>query len=175
MKKILVVVLTCMVFFSFTACGRNGNPKEGNTSETSVINENNSADEHNKSETDGTKEVINMNITVGSTAFTATLEDNETTKAFITQLPLTVDMSEHNGNEKYNYLSNDLRKNLASSPGTINEGDLMLYGNNCLVLFYKTFNTSYSYVKLGQINDTTGLAKALGTGNVKVTFSIPKN
>jgi hypothetical protein len=48
----------------------------------------------------------------------------------------------------------------------------MLYGNNCLVLFYKTFNTSYSYVKLGQINDTAGLEEALGSGGARATFSI---
>lgn len=48
----------------------------------------------------------------------------------------------------------------------------MLYGNNCLVLFYNTFNTSYSYVKLGHIDNTTDLNKAVGLGSVKVTFSI---
>ena len=55
---------------------------------------------------------------------------------------------------------------------TINEGDLMLYGSNTVVLFYKTFKTSYSYVKLGHISDTAGLAKALGSGSVRVTFSV---
>lgn len=115
--------------------------------------------------------MITMNIKGGSSTFTATLEDNNTAKAFIKQLPLTVDMSELNGNEKYNYLSNNLRADTSSCPGRINEGDLMLYGNNCLVLFYKTFNTSYSYVKLGHINNTSGLAEALGSGSAKVTFS----
>lgn len=46
----------------------------------------------------------------------------------------------------------------------------MLYGDNCLVLFYKTFNTSYNYVKLGHIDNSAGLAKLLDTGNVKVTL-----
>lgn len=113
-----------------------------------------------------------MIIIVGSTTFTATLENNNTAKALVVQLPLTMDMSELNGNEKYNNLSSNLHANTASCPGKINEGDLMLYSNNCLVLFYKTFNTSYSYVKLGHINKTTGLAKALGSGNARVTFSV---
>lgn len=87
----------------------------------------------------------NINITVGNKSFTATLEDNDTAKALVKQLPLTVDMSELNGNEKYHNLSGNLRADRSISPDRsdrIHKGDLMLYGNNCLVLSYKTFNTS---------------------------------
>lgn len=118
------------------------------------------------------KKMITINIIVGNKTFTATLEDNDTAKVLVKQLPLTADMSELNGNEKYNNLSGNLRADTSTCPGRINEGDLMLYGNNCLVLFYKTFSTSYSYVKLGHIDNTTGLTEALGSGSVKVTFSI---
>jgi len=178
MKKILPVFFTLVVIFTFVGCS-NTTANEGYTSsEKPAVSTNKSIDEQNKSQTNSTKEaapvkkMMTMNITVGDTRFTATLEDNETAKAFVKQLPLTVDMSELNGNEKYNYLSSNLSADTSSCPGNINEGDLMLYGNNCLVLFYKTFNTSYSYVKLGHIDNTTGLAKAIGSGNVKVTFSV---
>jgi len=116
--------------------------------------------------------VHTMNVTVGSTTFTATLEDNDTAKALVAQLPLKMDMSELNGNEKYSFLSGNLSVDMSSCPDTINEGDIMLYSNNCIVIFYKSFNTSYSYVKLGHINNTTGLANALGPGYVQVGFSI---
>lgn len=33
----------------------------------------------------------------------------------------------------------------------------MLYGNNCLVVFYKSFNTSYSYTKIGHIDNLSDL------------------
>ena len=122
--------------------------------------------------TTSNKKDVKMNIKVNNTTFTATLEDNDTTKALIQQLPLTVDMSDHNGNEKYKNLESNVRANESSCPGTINEGDLMLYSDNCLVLFYETFNTSYSYVKLGHIDNTAGFTKAIGSGSVKVTFSV---
>lgn len=110
-----------------------------------------------------------INIIVGSKTFTATLADSETGEAFAALLPLTVTMNELNGNEKYHYLSSSL-PTAAYQPGTIHAGDLMLYGNNCVVLFYETFNSSYSYTRLGAIDDPSGLVEALGVGNVSVRF-----
>ena len=55
-------------------------------------------------------------------------------------------------------------------PGIIHAGDLMLYGNNCVVLFYETFNSSYSYTRIGALDDPSGLAAALGSGDVSVRF-----
>ncbi|MBQ7697087.1 MAG: hypothetical protein IJT35_00695, partial [Paludibacteraceae bacterium] len=56
-------------------------------------------------------------------------------------------------------------------PGTIEAGDLLLYGNNCVVLFYETFSSSYSYTRIGKLTSADGLKAALGTGNVSVTFA----
>jgi hypothetical protein len=110
-----------------------------------------------------------IKITVNSQTFTATLLDNNSAKVFREMLPVTLNMTELNGNEKYNDLPNSLPTN-SSNPGTIKNGDLMLYGSKTLVLFYKTFSTSYSYTKLGSIDDVASLASALGTVNVTVTF-----
>ncbi len=112
-----------------------------------------------------------IKIKVNSQTFTATLLDNSSAKAFKELLPLTINMIELNGNEKYFRLSKNLPTN-ESNPGTINSGDLMLYGSNTLVLFYETFSTSYSYTKLGKIINDTGLTAALGTGNVRVTIEL---
>ena len=112
-----------------------------------------------------------MRIEIGSSTFIATLYDNATATAFKGMLPMTVKMSELNGNEKYFDLSVNLPTN-ASNPGRIESGDLMIYGSNTLVLFYKTFPTSYSYTRLGRINDTTGLASAVGSGSVRVTYEL---
>ncbi|HMB65026.1 MAG TPA: cyclophilin-like fold protein [Eudoraea sp.] len=110
-----------------------------------------------------------IKITVNSKTFTATLLDNDSAKAFKELLPMTINMTELNGNEKYYDLPISLTTNSAN-PGSIKNGDLMLYGSKTLVLFYQTFSTSYSYTKLGSIDDPTGLKEALGTGNVSVTL-----
>lgn len=111
-----------------------------------------------------------MWMTVGERRFAITLTDNAAARAFAAQLPLTLDMSELNGNEKHADLPKALPAN-ASRPGTIRSGDLMLYGTNTLVVFYLTFNSSYSYTRLGRVEDPDGLAEALGPRGIRVVFS----
>ncbi len=111
-----------------------------------------------------------MWMTVGERRFAITLTDNAAARAFAAQLPLTLDMSELNGNEKHADLPKALPAN-ASRPGPIRDGDLMLYGTKTLVVFYSTFNSSYSYTRLGRVDDPAGLAQALGPHGVRVVFS----
>lgn len=112
-----------------------------------------------------------IKIALNSQNFTATLLENDSAKSFWEMLPMTIYMTELNGNEKYYDFPNSLPTN-SSNTGTIKNGDLMLYGSKTLVLFYKTFSTSYSYTKLGSVDDVTGLASELGSGNVTVTFEV---
>ena len=111
-----------------------------------------------------------MWMTVGERRFAITLTNNAAARAFAAQVPLTLDMSELNGNEKHADLPKGLPPN-ASRPGTIRAGDLMLYGTNTVVAFYSTFNSSYSYTRLGRIDGPTGLAQALGPRGIRVVFS----
>ena len=150
--KIIFTILASLICIQLFACSKNN-----------VIEHTNSS--NNNSNTDTTK----MKIIIGSAVFTATLNNNATATAFKAMLPLTINMSELNGNEKFYYFSTTLPTN-ASSGGNIQVGDLMLYGNNCLVLFYEGFNTSYSYTRLGRIDNTSGLVAALGAGSVTVKF-----
>ena len=111
-----------------------------------------------------------MWMTVGQRRFAITLTDNAAARAFAAQLPLTLDMSELNGNEKHGDLPKALPEN-AGRPRTIRNGDLMLYGSNTLVVFYVTFDSSYSYTRLGRLDDPAGLAQALGPRGVRLVFS----
>lgn len=112
---------------------------------------------------------MKLNIKIGDKNFTATLEDNATTREFINKLPLTINMSELHGNEKYYYFDESLPTN-NERIRNINTGDLMLYGSDCLVIFYDSFSTSYSYTRLGHIDNPQGLSEAVGSGNLTVTF-----
>lgn len=114
--------------------------------------------ENNKDEVNHT-----MKITINNKEYNINLEDNDTVKSLIKILPIEIAMSELNGNEKYFYLNNNLPTN-SINPKYITKGDVMLYGNNCLVIFYKSFETPYSYTKIGHIDNLDDL----GSGSIKV-------
>lgn len=150
-KLFLVLTFMSMTVMGFSSCANVKDP---------VHSENNKPLENSK-----------ISIQIGSKAFTATLLDNNTATAFLEMLPMTVKMVELNGDEKYHDLSKSLPIN-AANPGTTRAGDLMVFGSKTLVLFYQTRSTSYRYTQLGTVDDVTGLAEALGSGNVSVTFEL---
>ena len=111
----------------------------------------------NRSEVDNTMQIItNISVIIDDKKYNAKIEDNETAQTFINRLPQEFNMNELNGNEKYIYMDNSLPTN-PSNPKHIEAGDIMLYGNNCLVIFYKSFNTNYSYTKIGHIDNLSNL------------------
>ena len=111
------------------------------------------------------KVVNSVKVIIDKKEYTLWLEDNETIKAFIELLPRKYNMNELNANEKYVYLDSNLPTD-TFNPKRITAGDVMLYGNNCLVIFYKTFDTSYSYTKIGHIDNLPDL----GTSSISVEF-----
>ena len=114
------------------------------------------------------EESMTIDITVGGKVFKADIEASETGRAFIAKLPLTLDMSELNGNEKYCYGVSLPRADRHFD--TLAAGDLMLYSGNCVVLFYGPAG-GYSYTRIGRLQSSDGLSSALGRGSITVTFS----
>ena len=110
-------------------------------------------------------------LSIGGKRFAALVDDSETGREFLEKLPLTLSMSELNGNEKYCY-----GVSLPSAPeyyDKIEPGELMLYGSNCIVLFYGKAG-GYSYTRIGKLTSAEGLAEAVGSGAVSVTFDKAK-
>ena len=112
-----------------------------------------------------------MKIKVGQRTYQINLVDNATSRALAQMLPMTIQMSELNGNEKYCYLPQSL-PTCFRRVGKIQAGDVMLYGDNCIVIFYQSFVTGYAYTNIGRIENGADLAAALGSGAVQVDWSL---
>lgn len=149
MKKVLLNILIILSLFIITGCDSKDNDVLIDKGKINDLNEVNNS----------------MKAIIDGKEFAITLEKNETATAFKNLLPREFVMSELNGNEKYIYLNTSLPTN-SYNPKEIKAGDVMLYNDNCLVIFYKTFNTSYSYTKIGHIDNLPDL----GDGNIKIKF-----
>ena len=178
---IIFLIILILLFIKYNL----NNEKNENIVQNTPININNKIEENSTKELDlkknenltnntnieEEKENMKLNIKIRNKNFTATLYNNETVKTLLEKLPLSINMNELHGNEKYYYFNENLPMN-SQKIENINEGDLMLYGSNCLVIFYKSFSTSYSYTKIGHIDNTEGLEETLGNGNVEVTLQV---
>ena len=157
-ERILVSILIIVSIFIIPGCDFKNNDNK--------INNNVNSKKETKEKESNSNEVINsVKVTINGKQYTIQLENNETAESFVNLLPQEFNMSELNGNEKYIYLDTTLPTN-SSNPKHINSGDVMLYGNNCLVIFYKSFDTSYSYTKIGHIDNLPNL----GNGNITAKF-----
>ena len=110
-------------------------------------------------------------IIAGETTFTAHFADSSSADAFrelLSQGNLTINMSDYGGFEKVGSLGQSLPTE--NSQTTTKAGDIVLYQGNQIVMFYG-FN-SWSYTRLGKIDDLTGWQKTLGSGDITVTFSL---
>lgn len=114
-------------------------------------------------------EEYSIEINVGNKTFSGKIYNNNAGKKLAEKLPMTISMSELNNNEKYYYMPDSLPVD-AERVSSIRNGDIMLFGSDCLVLFYKSFSTSYSYTRLGYVEDPSGLEAALGEGSAEVSF-----
>lgn len=128
------------------------------------------------SQTDGDSDsegntVEKMTLQIGNNTFTATLENNDAVDALVDMMreaPIVIQMSDYSGFEKVGSLGTSLPA--SNKQTTTQSGDIVLYNGNQIVIFYG-FN-SWSYTRLGRIDDLSGWEDALGSGDITVTLSL---
>jgi hypothetical protein len=111
---------------------------------------------------------MKIRISAGDTVLTATMLDNETSRDFMSLLPMTLTLSDYAGTEKISDLPRKLSTQGAPSGSDPSVGDITLYapwGN--LAIFYRDFGYATGLIILGRID--AGLDK-LSQLNGKVTI-----
>lgn len=164
MKKIIIMIICLLIlgiiiYFAFFS--------NTNIEDNSMTNDNLDIEKGDKNMSEISNKIT---ININGVDFTVTLEDNETTRELVNRLPLNIEMNELNGNEKYYYFDESFPNN-SSRIERIEKGDIMLYGSDCLVLFYESFNTSYSYTRIGKLDNPSLLDDVIGKDSVRVTIT----
>lgn len=174
MKKIIIgivllAIIGIIIYMAFLNDSINKNTLSSTNLEDDVktLNEEIKRKEEDDNMNDFTSKI---NLNINGNDFIVTLQDNETSRELVNRLPLSITMNELNDNEKYYYFDEDLPSN-SKKVGKINKGDVMLYGDDCLVIFYKSFNTSYSYTKIGTIDNPDNSEDVVGNNSVTVMIT----
>ena len=162
MKVFIVIIIVLVLIFAVVFL-------YNNNLENNNINFENQLQQTNQNLEEENMENIKIKLSINNKTFSATLNNNEAVKGLIERLPLTLNMQDLNSNEKYNYLDFSLPTS-PSRPNRINAGDIKLFGDDCLVIFYESFNISYNYTDLGKIDNAEGFLAELGNGSVTITF-----
>ncbi len=167
MKRFAIIISFVLIIFTFSACSDTA--KETRTVTDSTVESTQTASEVTQNETKATEMKIKINVN-GNT-FSATLEDNTAAKEFyeiIKAEGLTVEMSDYSGFEKVGSLGRTLSANDVQT--RTKSGDIVLYNSSQLVMFYGS--NSWSYTRLGRIDNLSGWEDALGSGNITAEFNV---
>lgn len=141
--------------------------------ESSTISSESTSSVSQKNDHSTTEEntVKKMTLQIGNNTFTATLENNDAVDALVDMMceePVVIQMSDYSGFEKIGSLGTSLPA--SNKQTTTQSGDIVLYNGNQIVIFYGS--NSWSYTRLGRIDDLSGREDALGSDDVTVTFSL---
>ncbi len=149
-RKIIIYLLTFLIcgaiaFLLYNANhnGKSSSNEKKSTKEEISLNEN----DENK-----TFEDKILGIIINEKTYIIELEENETAHEFLLLTPLTIEMEDLNGIQKYYYLNTSL-EGKAMEFDNIKKGDIMLNNSNSLIIFYKDTTSKEKYIKIGHIND----------------------
>ena len=164
-KKIVILNLLFSLLIMLSACGSSGNSNHVSAVQGQKV-----------SETDQEREKEEMlSLKIDNTDISVDWEDNESVRA-LKQLcqykPLSIKMHKYGGFEQVGSIGSTLPNN--DSHITTENGDIMLYSGNQLVIFYGS--NSWSYTRLGKITGKTTdeLKELLNNSNVTITLNLEK-
>lgn len=185
MKKAWITFAAIMLMMNIAACGSVGQESEASEAEsTSVETIRQIERTSGQTETNDLKRVasdeseetefdtaMKMNVQIGEQSFTVTLEDNAAVQELVDMMreaPVSIDMSDYSGFEKVGSLGRSLTTDNRQT--TTGAGDIVLYNGDNIAMFYGS--NSWSYTRIGHIDDLTGWEEALGDGSITAVFSI---
>ena len=195
MKKIFLIVAFILgMTWMLTACGGNTATEDiiadmqaedhtdiqneygteemiGANAERELAEEAESEDEGEVKEETGEQTEMKMNVQIGDYSFTATLENNTAVEEILDMLkdgPVTIQMDDYSGFEKVGPLGRSLTT--SNSQTTTSAGDIVLYNGNNMVMFYGS--NSWSYTRIGRIDNLADWEKALGSGSITAVFTL---
>ena len=135
----LVVIMSLAVLL--TGCGNSEQVESNSESSSTAQMEDTSSEAESGNAENGQVEEENsemqMNVQVGGSTFTATLEENEAVDALVEMMeqgPVTIQMSDYSGFEKVGPLGTSLPT--SNQQTTTQAGDIVLYQGNQIVMFY---------------------------------------
>ncbi len=112
-----------------------------------------------------------IKLKVNNHVLNVKLEDNSAAKALMNKLKggdVTIHAEDYGGFEKVGDLGFSLPR--SDKYITTSAGDIVLYDGDEISLFYNS--NSWSYTKLGKVQNIEDLKKILGTGDVKLVLSL---
>jgi hypothetical protein len=162
-KQILLSLTVSLMFL--TACNSNSNEENTNSEESLATQENSkqgvTADESNNGDSQDSTldqeesdamEDIRIKLTFNNEEVIVNMDDNPTSKDFLSLLPLKLTFEDYAETEKISYPPKKLSTEEAPSGNDPAVGDFAYFapwGN--LVIYYKDFGYSNGLIKLGEI------------------------
>lgn len=110
-----------------------------------------------------------ISVRIDDMTYIMSVDAGKAGQEFAKSTPFELEMKDLNGNEKY-YEGKDTLPTDPYKPGHIEAGDVMLYGDNTIVIFYKSFDSDFSYTRLGKIRNASSLEYMLEGDTATVEF-----
>jgi hypothetical protein len=170
-RTLLATALSAVVVLAGTGCGETetgtGRLPTGAPSTASPTHARNPTSTSDSPQDDRMK----INITIGEQRFQATLSDSAAARDLVSQLPVTIDMTDHGGVEKTGALPSPLSMDGQPEGADPDVGDLGYYApGNDLVLYYGDQAYYSGIVVLGRLDGTAAQRISAMNGSVTATI-----